>query len=125
MEKFRDLPYQRPDVKALKRDLSRRIANLKAAKTFEEADAAFLGFQKSVETWETQETVASIRNTMNMTDAFYDAEMKFYNREDPKLMLTMKKAIKAVLASPFSAQLKEKYGAQLFKEYEVQMNLST
>ena len=46
MEKFRDLPYQRPDMAALKKGLAREIGNLKAAKSFADADAAFLAFDE-------------------------------------------------------------------------------
>ena len=123
MEKFRDLPYQRPDVAALKKGCAQEIRNLKAAKSFADADAAFLAFEKLVEGFETQYTIASVRNTMNMKDEFYDGEIKFFNREGAKLMLTMKKAIKAVLASPFRPSFEEKYGEHLFKDFETQMKL--
>ena len=123
MEKFKDLPYQRPDAPALKKSLAKEIGNLKAAKDFDAADAAFRGFEKLVEGFETQYTIASVRNTMNMKDEFYDGEIKFFNRESAKLMLTMKKAMKAVLASPFRPSFEEKYGEHLFKDFEVQMKL--
>ena len=123
MKTFRDLPYQRPDVKKLKAGFARSLARFSGAKTFEEADAAFLEFQHSVESWATLNTIASIRNTMNMKDEFYDGEIRFFNRESPKLMLKLKKAIKTVLSSPFRPQFEEKYGKQLFKTYEMQMKL--
>ena len=123
MKTFRDLPYQRPDVKQLKAGFARSLARFSGAKTFEEADAAFLEFQHSVESWATLNTIASIRNTMNMKDEFYDGEIRFFNRESPKLMLKLKKAIKTVLSSPFRPQFEEKYGKQLFKTYEMQMKL--
>ena len=87
MGKFKDLPYTRPDVKALKKSFSKHLNRFKNAKTFEDADAAFLDFMRSMESWYTQNTIASIRNTMNVKDAFYDQEIKFYNRESAVLML--------------------------------------
>ena len=123
MEKFKDLPYKRPDVRQLKKDFALHLGQFRNAKSFEEADAAFLDFQHSMEAWATQNTIASIRNTMNMKDAFYDDEIKYFNREGSKLMLTLKKAIKALLSSSFRPQLEEKYGKQMFKNYETQMRL--
>ena len=123
MEKFKDLKYERPDLKKAKKDFAAYCKQFSAAKTFAEADNAFLGFQRIMEGVATQNTIASIRNTMNMKDEFYDAEIKFFNREMPKLMMTLKKAIKAVLASPFRPQLEEKYGSHMFKEFEVQQRL--
>lgn len=123
MGKFSDLPYARPDVKALKKTFAKHLNRFKEAKTFEEADEAFLAFMGSMESLSTQSTIANIRNTMNMKDEFYDKEIKFYNRELSVLMLTFKKAIKLILASPFRAQFEEKYGSHMFKDYEIQMNL--
>ena len=123
MEKFRDLPYERPDPKQIKKAFTGIVKDFNNAKSFGEADAAFLACNKLLESVFTQRTIASIRNTMNMKDAFYDGEMKFFNRATPKLMLTLRKGIKAILESPYRAELEEKYGRQLFKNMEVQLRL--
>ena len=123
MEKFSELVYRRPDVKKIKKDFSLRMKEFKAAKSFEEADAAFLGWMKLLEENSTLFIIASIRNTMNMKDEFYDNEIKYINRTMPKLMLKMKAAGKAMLKSPFRPQLEEKYGKQYFKSTEVDMKL--
>ena len=123
MEKFRDLEYKRPDVNQLKKDFAVYLKQFKGAKSFEEADAAFLGVQHVMEAWATQNTIASIRNTMNMKDEFYDGEIKFFNSEGSKLMMTMKKAIKAFLNCPYRKQMEEKYGTQMLKEMETQQQL--
>ena len=123
MEKFRDLPYKRPNVKQLKKELALHLGKFRTAKTFGEADTAFLDYMHVMESWETQNTIASIRNTMNMKDEFYDAEIKFFNREGSKMMLTLKKGIKTVLSSAFRPQFEEKYGQHLFKTLEMQLKL--
>ena len=119
--KFKDLPYTRPDVKKFKKNLEKIIADGKKATSFEEADKAFLDFMSAYEFWATTYTIASIRNTMNMADKFYDKEIEFFNKENSKLMLTVKKAIKFILSTPFRPQLEEKYGTHMFKNYEVEM----
>ena len=123
MEKFGDLVYTRPDVNGIKKDFSRCMKEFRTAKTFEEADRAFLGWQRILEKNSTQYVIASIRNTMNMKDEFYDNEIKFFNRAMPKLMLKIKAAGKAMLKSPFRPQLEEKYGRQFFKSTEEEMKL--
>ena len=123
MGKFNELSYNRPDADELKKNLAKHLKRFKNAKAFEDADAAFLDFMGSIESWATQNTIASIRNTMNVKDEFYDKEIKFYNRKNSVMMLTLKKAIKSVLSSPFRAQLEEKYGSHMFASYEVQMKL--
>ena len=68
-------------------------------------------------------TIASIRNTMNMKDEFYDKEIRFFNKETAKLMLILKKGISALLSSPFRPQFEEKYGTHLFEDCETQLKL--
>jgi len=123
MEKFKDLPYERPDLKTLKRDASHYIAAFKKAASFEEADAAYLHLQTIMEHATTLYTIASVRNTMNMKDAFYDGEMQFFNRAMPKLMPLLMKGNKALLKGPYRRQMEEKYGKQLFRETEAQLRL--
>ena len=120
---FREIRYERPDVRQLKKDIARLLGEFSGAKSFGEADAAFLEFMRLLEACFTQSTIASIRNTMNMKDDFYDKEVKFFNTETAKLMLTLKKAIKAVLNTPFRPQFEEKYGSQLFRQCEMQLKL--
>ena len=123
MEKFKDLKYERPDLKQFKKEVTRLLAQFKAADSFEKADAAFLQMQHLMEGVFTQNTIASVRNTMNMKDEFYDAEIKFFNREIPKQMMLLKKASKALLSSPFRPQMEEKYGPHMFRDTEVQQRL--
>ena len=123
MDKFKDLPYQRPDLAMVRKEYAALLKKFRNAATFEEADAAFLGFMKLAENVVTVNTIASIRNTMDMSDEFYDREIKFFNSEMPKLMLLLKKAVKALLGSPYRAQLQEKYGEKLFRDAEVQIKL--
>ena len=123
MDKFKDLPYQRPDLAKVRKEYAALLKKFRNAATFEEADAAFLGFMKIAENVVTVNTIASIRNTMDMSDEFYDREIKFFNSEMPKLMLLLKKAVKALLGSPYRAQLQEKYGEKLFRDAEVQIKL--
>ena len=123
MEKFKDLVYTRPDVAKAKKDYSAWLKKFKKAETFEEADEAFTAFTKITETVATQQVIASVRNTMNMKDEYYDGEIKFFNRAMPKLMLVVKAAGKAMLDSPFRPQLEEKYGKHFFQDTETQIKL--
>ncbi len=123
MEKFKDLVYTRPDVAKAKKEYSAWLKKFKKAKSFEEADEAFTAFTKITETVATQQVIASVRNTMNMKDEYYDGEIKFFNRAMPKLMLVVKAAGKAMLDSPFRPQLEEKYGKHFFQDTETQIKL--
>ncbi|MBR2672894.1 MAG: M3 family oligoendopeptidase [Oscillospiraceae bacterium] len=120
---FRELPYERPDVKKIKKEITRYLRLFNDARTFEDADTAFLGLMDMLESCFTLSTIASIRNTMNTKDEFYDGEVRFFNKETAKLMLILKKGIKAMLSSSFRTQFEEKYGTHLFEQMETRLKL--
>ena len=123
MEKFKDLKYERPDLKKLKKDYLACVKKFKKAETFEEADAALHEWNDIGNKVSTQCVIASIRNTGNMKDEFYDNEMKFINTAMPKLMPMMKKSTAVMLKSKFRPQLEEKYGSHMFLDAEMQQKL--
>ena len=49
MDLFKDLQYERPDLKQLKKQVNRCLARFKAAGSFAEADEAFLEMQRLLE----------------------------------------------------------------------------
>jgi len=119
MEKFSQIDYKRPDMRTLKKKLQSLLRELKKAKTYDEAHNAFLASQKETEHIETSYVVASIRNTLDTTDKFYDGEMQFFNRAVAQLMPISKAFTEALLRSPFRAQFEEEYGKQLFTLAEI------
>ena len=86
MEAFAQIEYKRPDMNALKKRMNSLLRALKQAKSYEEARAAYLASQEETGHVETSYVVASIRNTLDTTDKFYDGEMKFFNRAVAQLM---------------------------------------
>ncbi len=123
MEKFKDLEYRRPEKGPLVKEFKAQLKRFTEAKTFEEANKAMLDWNGLMDRVSTQAVIASIRNTMNMKDEFYDGEKKFYNSTMPKLMPLMKKTTKAMLHSPFRPQFEEAYGKHMFKSMEVEEKL--
>ena len=83
---FSELEYKRIDLEALKAELQQLTAQLINAKTFEEAEQAFLAKEKAEGmSMGTMRTIAQIRRDIDTRDEFYDAEMAFYHQELPKL----------------------------------------
>ena len=116
---FSEIAYTRPDMGALKKKLKTLLNTLKKAKTYEEARAAYLASQEETGHVETSYVVASIRNTLDTTDKFYDGEMQFFNRAVAQLMPVSKAFTEALLRSPYRAQFEAEYGRQLFTLAEI------
>lgn len=123
MEKFKDLKYERPDLKKIKRDFRAKLKEFENAATFAEANDAMLAWSDVMDKVGTQYSIAYVRSTMNMKDEFYEAEMKYYNSAIPRMMPLMKKCTSAMLKSRFRKEFEEKYGAHMFKNEETQEKL--
>ncbi|MEA4869700.1 MAG: M3 family oligoendopeptidase [Christensenella sp.] len=114
MEPFAQITYKRPDMGALKKKLRIQLNTLKRASSYEAARAAYLASQEETGHVETAYIIASIRNTLDTKDPFYDGEMKFFNSAIAMLMPLSKAFTKALLRSRFRPQFEAEFGKQLF-----------
>lgn len=120
MEKFSQLRYTRPNTEALARQITECAAALRRAESYEETRRLLTEYKTAAAEFATMETIASIRNTVDTRDSFYEEEMAFLHREMPTLQLRLKEVDEALLASPFRKELEEEYGALYFHDLEVQ-----
>jgi len=118
---FSQLEYKRVDMDALKAQFAELIKQLTEAKSFEEAEKAFLAEEElEGSTIRTMRTIASIRRDIDTRDEFYDAEMTFYNKELPLLQPLRKAWTDAMLNSPFRPDFEKKYGSVSFINAEME-----
>ena len=118
MQKFSELVYERPDIPAVVKQYEAYNAAFAAAKTFEEAKAVF----EQVEALETHlytaASLCNIRNTMDTTDEYYDAEMAYINENMPNLIPASKVFNEAIVNGPFRAEFEAEYGVHFIKILE-------
>ncbi len=119
--KFSEMPYKRPDVAALKDELTKLTARLSAAATYKEAKAVFLERETLAKTVSTAQTLVSIRHSIDTRDAFYDAESKFWNEVAPELQEYDQAWTAAMLKSPFRADFAAEYGELFFINAEIEL----
>ena len=117
--KFSEMPYERPDLDAVKGQLSDFTARLKAAESYETAKAVFLEKEEADRHVETQATLAQIRNTIDTRDEFYDGEMNFWNAALPELEEYEQAWKLAMLESPFRPDFEAEYGNLMFLNTEI------
>ena len=107
MQRFSEIQYVRPDLAAYREELLAHVEKVKNAKSWEELKAEWLAHSvKSMEIM-TMRSVASIRNTVDTTDAFYDGEMRYFHAELPSLMLIERQADAALLLTDLPAKTAE------------------
>ena len=118
MQKFSELPYTRPVIAAAVEEYKRYSEAFKAAKTFEEAKKVFLDAEKLDTHLSTIASLCSIRNTMNTTDEFYEAEMAYLNENLPNLIPAEKAMKEDIVNGPFRADFEKEYGAHFIAVLE-------
>ena len=124
MEKFSDIKYTRADLGAYKKMAKQLIKQIKTAKSADEIYEAFLRSDAEMAPLETSVVIASVRNTMDTTDKFYTDEMAYYDKALPIIMPVSIKINKALLASPFRAELEARIGKQFFRTTEAELKVS-
>lgn len=117
--KFSEMKYERLNKEQLKKDMLSYIEAFSSSKTFEEANKCFIEFDKISRHVDTMATLASIRNSINTKDEFYEKEMKFWNETFPELEEYSAKWSEALLSTAFRAELTKEYGDIIFKNAEI------
>ncbi len=121
MIKFSEIPYSRPDIDELKRELQVLTDELKAAASFGEAKAAFLRKDSLERHIESVSTLAQIRHSIDTRDKFYDDEVRFWNRSFPELQEYLQKWTEELLRSSYRGELEAEFGEVIFLNAEIDL----
>ncbi|MFC3927135.1 M3 family oligoendopeptidase [Streptococcus caprae] len=118
---FSDYTYTRPDYFALKEQLTDLTEQLTQA----DSAPAALDIVKTITaintTIDTQQTLWSIRHSIDMTDEFYNQETKFWNEYSPLFGELSTTYYKAVLDSPYREELSQFLPETFFLQAENQL----
>ncbi|XCP83997.1 M3 family oligoendopeptidase [Roseburia hominis] len=119
--KFSEMVYERPDLEALKEQLTSLTKRLKEAKDYESAKAVFLEKETLEKHISTLGTLAEVRHTIDTRDTFYDEEMRFWDTSNPVLAEYSQAWTKAMLESPFRPDFEKEYGNLMFVGAEMEL----
>ncbi|MBN2794205.1 MAG: M3 family oligoendopeptidase [Clostridia bacterium] len=117
--KFNDYQYQRPDMEQFKVAFEKLLKEFSEGQNFEAQDAAMVKINDLRNEMETMMTLVSIRHSVDTTDAFYEAENDFIDENGPVYQGLVTDYYKALVASPFKKELKDKWGNQIFTVAEL------
>ena len=117
--KFSEMIYQRPVLDEVTSRLTELTQQLRAAASYEAAREIALEKEALDKHTQTQATLAEIRHTIDTRDAFYDAEVKFWNSASPQLEEYGQAWTKALLESPFRPDFSAEFGDLIFLNAEI------
>jgi len=118
--KFSEMPYERPNVEALKKEAEELTSSLLSAPDYETAKDAFLSFDTFSRHVSTLAELAGIRHSIDTRDEFYSAERQFWDDVQPSLEESTQAFNKTLLESPFRSQFEAEYGELMFLNTEIE-----
>ena len=112
--KFTEMPYERVDVEKLKSDIRKVTGDFKAADSLDGVISAMTDMDALMKSYCTMRNIAYIRYTINTADPFYVEENRYFSATAPYIEEALQDYYKALVKTPFRAQLEEKYGTLIF-----------
>ena len=121
--KFSEMTYTRPDLGVMEKDFTSLLQQFDEAQNMEQQQAALEKINHLRGEFQTLASIASVRNSINTTDPFYEAEQEFFDVNEPVLKALNTKFYKSLGSSKFKDELKKKFGKQLFNIADVSMKV--
>lgn len=118
--KFNEMKYSRIDAEKFNKTIDELMEEFRLASSAEEQYAVHKKYTKEDNNIFTMYTLASIRNSIDTSDEFYDGEMKYYNEKMPVISEKMQQYKKLVLDSEYREYFEEKLGKVAFKNAELE-----
>ncbi len=117
--KFSDMPYKRLNIEEIKAAADALKQRFETADTFEEANRAFLEWDKIMSHADTMMSLAYARHSIDTTDGFYEKEVEWIDDISPELTELSQSFTKLLVESRFRPELEEAYGKLLFTNAEI------
>ena len=117
--KFNEMPYVRPDLTAFQAKAEATAQKIAQASSAQEQIEAVLAFDQVQAEINTAMSLAYVRHTIDTRDEFYDQENDYADEIAPAVQEAEQKVSKALLDSPFRAELAERFGDLLFTNLEI------
>lgn len=117
--KFKDYEYKRPDIKAYKEEVTSYIKSFQEAKSAQEQIELIKKINKAQEHLMTMVELVLIRNTIDTTDKFYDAENDYMDEILPEEEGIRSLFYKALLGTNHKADLVKVFGELIFEKAEI------
>lgn len=121
--KFSDFPYERPDIDEYVQHMTTLLEAFAAASSAQEQIDLCYGISKLRNEFSSQQTLASIRHSIDTTDSFYESEQAYYDEVEPIVQKYTTEFYRNLVSSPYRTELENHWGSQLFRLAD--MNLRT
>lgn len=121
MTRFSEMVYTRPDMTRLTEEMRQVIKEFDRAETADAQIRLIDAFDRLSRAFDTQRSLASVRNTIDTRDEFYEKEVGFFDEVTPSFEELSVAFGAQMIHSPFRAELEEVFGKQIFALTELKL----
>ncbi len=119
--KFSEMNYNRPDLGKVEKEFNELLVKFTNAATAKEQEDVLTQINLLKSEFQTFASIASVRNSIDTTNQYYEEEQEFFDMNEPVLKDLNIKFYKALGSSKFKGELQKKFGNQLFKLADVSL----
>ncbi len=112
--KFEDYQYARPDMDNVKENFSLLLEQFRSASSYELQNGVIEKINTISNDYSTMANLVYIRASIDTNDEFYQKERDYFDEIGPEYQELETAYYKELVATPFRANLEEKWGTQLF-----------
>lgn len=116
-----DLPYKRYDIEEAKKAYKAATLKIRNANSANEVLAARKQLLEETDKLSSEYNLAYVRWSCNTKDEFYKAEKEYYEQKTPELSGVKIDYIKAMLETPFKAEVQAALDKPIYMDYEVSL----
>ncbi|KAI7257331.1 hypothetical protein KC345_g10813, partial [Hortaea werneckii] len=118
--KFTEYRYERPDAEQFKLDFMNLLKGLETG-NLEEQKAAVAAMNELRSTFDTMQTLVSVRHSINTEDEFYKAEQDYMDEIGPVVQEYITDYYRALVNSKYRAEFEQEWGTQLLQLAEISL----
>jgi M3 family oligoendopeptidase len=119
--KFADMAYHRPDLPAIEKEFGQLLNQFEQSATAEAQKETLTKIYALRNEFQTLSTLASVHNSIDTTNIFYETEQEFFDSNEPVIKSLNVKFYKALGNSKFRGELEKSYGKQLFRLADISL----
>ncbi len=113
--RFSEFPYERPSIEKVTTEISELLTKFKDATSAEAQSTLVKKINNIRLEFDSVQTIAHVRHTLDTTNPFYEEEYSFFNQNLPHYTDAETQFFQALLETPFRNELETTFGKQFFK----------
>lgn len=113
--KFKEFKYSRPDIDKIEGDFEGLLDKMRESNSLKDELEAIRGINTIRKSFNSMETLSSIRNSLDIKNEFYREENEFFDENKPRFERLVWKYYLELTRSKYRRELEEVLGSQLFK----------